>query len=470
MRLEPAEIDAALSRLPGIATSVTAARATAAGEKILVSWVVGEPGAVLRTDDLAPQLAHVLPRTMIPGAFVEVDELPIGRNGKIDVTSLPVPDFGATGDRGPATAGRAPAGETESLIASVWAEVLDRPVASFDADSDFFADGGTSLSATQVTSRLSASTGADVAARLLFEARTIAELARRVDDLIPPTSGRGAALLPAPARLPVPDPLPLAYPQRRMWIHHHFDPTSTAYHVPVVMRIRGRVDLARLRKAIDEVVGAHAVLRTVYPDSPAGPIQRLIEHRSPVLTHRFVEVGDENVETALRRQVAEYLRAPFDLENEPGFRVAVFEVETSDGATVDPDLHLAAVLHHIAIDGWSIRVLLADLMRAYDGERLAVAADEAFTYADFTQWQIARLGDAGDRDSLFARQISYWTATLADAPEPLRLPGHREPDAAGVTGRIGASVPSPWSIRSRRRCRPRSSRSRTQPSRRPSVS
>ncbi|QMU22754.1 non-ribosomal peptide synthetase [Gordonia rubripertincta] len=443
VRLEPAEIDAALSRLPGIATSVTAARATAAGEKILVSWVVGEPGAVLRTDDLAPQLAHVLPRTMIPGAFVEVDELPIGRNGKIDVTSLPVPDFGATGDRGPATAGRAPAGETELLIASVWAEVLDRPVASFDADSDFFADGGTSLSATQVTSRLSASTGADVAARLLFEARTIAELARRVDDLIPPTSGPGAALLPAPARLPVPDPLPLAYPQRRMWIHHHFDPTSTAYHVPVVMRIRGRVDLARLRKAIDEVVGAHAVLRTVYPDSPAGPIQRLIEHRSPVLTHRFVEVGDENVETALRRQVAEYLRAPFDLENEPGFRVAVFEVETSDGATVDPDLHLAAVLHHIAIDGWSIRVLLADLMRAYDGERLAVAADEAFTYADFTQWQIARLGDAAHRGSLFARQISYWTAALADAPEPLRLPGHREPDAVGVTGRIGASVPAP---------------------------
>ncbi|ATD69728.1 MULTISPECIES: non-ribosomal peptide synthetase [Gordonia] len=440
VRLEPAEIDAALSRLPGVATSVTAARATAAGEKVLVSWVVGEPDAVLRTDDLASRLAHVLPRTMIPGSFIEVEELPIGRNGKIDVASLPAPDFGAAGA---VTARRALSGETELLIASVWAEVLDRPADSFDADSDFFADGGTSLSATQVTSRLSTSAGVDVAARLLFETRTIGELARSVDALASQSSDTVAALLPTPARLPVPDPLPLAYPQRRMWIHHHFDPTSTAYHVPVVMRIRGRVDVARLRKAVDEVVGAHAVLRTVYPDSPTGPVQRQIEHRSPVLAHRLVEVGDDDIGTVLRQQVTEYLRAPFDLENEPGFRATVFEADTSEDTTADaPELYLAAVLHHIAIDGWSIRVLLADLMRAYEGERLAVAAYEAFTYADFAQWQMARLGDPSDRESLYARQISYWTATLADVPEPLRLPGHREHDATAGTGRITASVPA----------------------------
>ncbi|MDS1114687.1 amino acid adenylation domain-containing protein [Gordonia westfalica] len=444
VRLEPAEIDAALSRLSGVATSVTAARATAAGEKVLVSWVVGEPGAGPRIVDLASQLAHVLPRNMIPSAFVEVAELPLGRNGKIDVAALPAPDFGATGAPGAATAGRTLTGEVELLIASVWAEVLDRPVESFDAYSDFFADGGTSLSATQVTSRLSASAGADIAARLLFEARTIGELARRVEALVSRTSETSSAQSSAPARLPVPDPLPLAYPQRRMWIHHHFDPTSTAYHVPVVMRIRGRVDLARLRKAVDEVVGAHAVLRTVYPDSPAGPVQRRVERRSPVLTHRLVEVGDGDVGAVLRQQVTEYLRAPFDLENEPGFRAAVFEADTPEGiSTEDPDLYLAAVLHHIAIDGWSIRVLLADLMRAYDGERLAVAADEAFTYADFTQWQMARLGDPSDRDSPYARQIRYWTATLADAPEPLRLPGRRDADGVGVTGRITASVPAP---------------------------
>ena len=439
VRLEPGEVDAALSGLPGVATSVTATRTTPAGEKILVSWVVAEDGA--EAADLPRQLAHLLPRSMIPSAFVPVATLPIGRNGKIDVAALPDPDFVGAATAPALRAGRPPAGATEELVSAVWAEVLGRPVASVDAGSDFFAEGGTSLSATQVTSRLAAATGADIGVRVIFEARTVAGVARRVDELL--GSGGPSAPGVAPARLPVPEVLPLAYPQRRMWIHHHFEPLSTAYHVPVVLRIRGRVDLARLRKAVDEVVAAHAVLRTVYPDSPSGPRQRRIEHRSPVLRHRLVDAtaGPEG----LREQIEDFLRRPFDLESESGFRAAVFELDSAD----DPHTHLAAVLHHIAIDGWSTRVLLADLLRAYDGQRLSVPADEAFTYADFTQWQIARLGDPADPHSRYARELRFWASTLAGAPGPLRLPGSVDPsgpdtdrdEAAGrAAGRLSTSI------------------------------
>ncbi|MGW6034894.1 amino acid adenylation domain-containing protein [Gordonia terrae] len=439
VRLEPGEVDAALSGLPGVATSVTATRTTPAGEKILVSWVVAEDGA--QAADLSRQLAHLLPRSMIPSAFVSVSALPIGRNGKIDVAALPDPDFAGAATAPAVRAGRPPAGATEELVSAVWAEVLGRPVASMDAGSDFFTEGGTSLSATQVTSRLAAATGADIGVRVIFEARTVAGVARRVDELL--AGAGGVAVSAAPARLPVPEMLPLAYPQRRMWIHHHVEPLSTAYHVPVVLRIRGRVDLARLRKAVDEVVAAHAVLRTVYPDSPSGPRQRRIEHRSPVLRHRLVDAaaGPEG----LRREIESFLRLPFDLESESGFRATVFELDAAD----DPHTHLAAVLHHIAIDGWSTRVLLADLLRAYDGQRLSVAADEAFTYADFTQWQITRLGDPADPHSRYARELRYWASTLADAPGPLRLPGSVDPSgpdtgrnaAAGrVVGRLSTSI------------------------------
>ncbi|EON33245.1 Non-ribosomal peptide synthetase modules-related protein [Gordonia terrae C-6] len=440
VRLEPGEVDAALSGLPGVATSVTATRTSPSGEKILVSWVVAEDGG--QVADLPRQLAHLLPRSMIPSAFVPASALPIGRNGKVDVAALPDPDFAGTTGSPTARAGRPPSGVTEELVSTVWAEVLGRPVQSLDADSDFFAEGGTSLSATQVTSRLTAATGADIGVRVIFEARTLSGVARRVDD-IRDTAG-GSASEPSPARLPVPELLPLAYPQRRMWIHHHFDPRSTAYHVPVVLRIRGRVDLARLRKAVDEVVAAHAVLRTVYPDSPSGPRQRRIEHRSPVLRHRLVdaEAGPEG----LRRQIDDFLRRPFDLESESGFRAAVFELDSAE----DPHTHLAAVLHHIAIDGWSIRVLLTDLLRAYDGQRLSVPADEAFTYADFTQWQIARLGDPSDPHSRYARELRFWASTLAGAPGPLRLPGSVDLDGddpdlheavrGGATGRLSTTI------------------------------
>ncbi|MEO9326908.1 amino acid adenylation domain-containing protein [Gordonia aurantiaca] len=441
VRLEPAEIDAALSTAPGVAASVTDTRTTAAGEKILVSWVVAEPGAEVGSATLAGHLAQRLPRPMVPAAFVRVDALPIGRNGKIDVAALPEPAFAGAGAA--ETDGRALTGTTEELVARVFAEILDRPVSALDAASDFFAEGGTSLSATQVTSRVASATGAGIGVRSLFDARTVREFARRVDEAVDAAS---SAALPVPARLPVPDLLPLAYPQRRMWIHHHFDPTSTAYHVPVVLRVSGRVDVARLRKAVDEVVGAHAVLRTVYPDTGGGPVQRRIERRSPVLSHELVRVdaaGD--AETILRQRITEYLREPFDLEAEPGFRAAVFEPVASGAATrddrpADTDLYLAAVLHHIAVDGWSIRVLLDDLVRAYDGERLSTAADEAFTYADFTQWQIARLGDPADPASLYARQIRYWTAVLADAGDPVRFPGRRDDAIGAGSGRLTATV------------------------------
>ncbi|WP_238421474.1 non-ribosomal peptide synthetase [Gordonia sp. 'Campus'] len=443
VRLEPAEVDAALSGLPGVATSVTAARTTPAGEKILVSWVVPESGRLDHDRatgrrgvlaELPAQLAHLLPRSMIPTAIVPVSALPTGRNGKIDVAALPDPEFAGTTTGSGAEVGRPLSGATEELVAAVWAEVLERPVESMSADSDFFAEGGTSLSATQVTSRLSSATGSDIGVRTLFEARTVARVAQRVDEMLADAAPREQDSSPVPTRLPVPEHLPLAYPQRRMWIHHHFDPQSTAYHVPVVLRITGRVDLARLRKAVDEVVAAHAVLRTVYPDSPAGPVQRRIEHRSPVLRHRVVDAADGP--DGLRRQVLDHLRRPFDLENETGFRATVFELDSAE----EPDTHLAAVLHHIAIDGWSIRVLLADLIRAYDGERLSVPADEAFTYADFTQWQIARLGDPSDPGSRHARELRFWTSTLAGAPDPVRLPGRRDVDPTGETGRISASL------------------------------
>ncbi|WP_288811899.1 non-ribosomal peptide synthetase [uncultured Gordonia sp.] len=444
VRLEPGEVDAALSGLPGVATSVTATRTTPAGEKILVSWVVVD-GDDAEVADLPRQLAHLLPRSMIPSAIVGVPALPFGRNGKIDVAALPDPDFAGAAAGSDVRPGRPPSGATEELVTAVWAEVLDRPVRSLDADSDFFTEGGTSLSATQVTSRLTAATGVDIGVREIFEARTVAAVARRVDELLA-GAGSGAGgpsdtgpkdTGAVPARLPVPEFLPLAYPQRRMWIHHQFDPRSTAYHVPLVLRMSGRVDLARLRKAVDEVVAAHAVLRTVHPDSPSGPRQRRIEHRSPVLRHRLVDAatGPEG----LRRDIDDFLRRPFDLESETGFRAAVFELDSAE----DPHTHLAVVLHHVAIDGWSIRVLLTDLLRAYDGQRLSVPADEAFTYADFTQWQIARLGDPSDPSSRYARQLRFWTSTLADAPGPLRLPGiadtgGRPRDAAA--GRLSASI------------------------------
>ena len=410
IRLEPSEIDAALTRLPDVAAAVTAVRASSSGEKVLVSWVVGEPGVALEPETLRGELAHVLPRSIIPSVIVPVEALPLGRNGKVDTAALPAPDLGA------ASVARIELAEgTQHLVAAVWAEVLEVPIEQFGADSDFFEAGGTSLSATRVTARLSAATGVDVPVRVLFEARSVAEVAERVDEL------RGDVADVRPEPLPLPDHLPLAHPQRRMWIHHHYDPTSTAYHVPVVIRIDGDVDVEQLQRAVDAVVDTHAVLRTTYPDGPAGPVQRIVERSASVLGYETVDAS------AVRPAIESFLSTPFDLEHEPGFRARVFD--TNGGPR-----YFVAALHHIAIDGWSMRILLGDLLRAYQGEALTTA----LSYADFTQWQMRRLGGPDDPASRYTRELDHWLAVLDGADEPVRLPGRG--DAEGPAGRISARL------------------------------
>ncbi|WP_431309240.1 amino acid adenylation domain-containing protein [Gordonia prachuapensis] len=411
IRLEPSEIDVALTRLPEVATAVTATRATQSGEKVLVSWVVPEPGRTVVADDLREALSHVLPRSIIPVSFVEVEALPIGRNGKVDLAQLPEPDI--TGRD--TTAGDEPlTTATEHLVAEAWADVLETNLDSFGATTDFFTAGGTSLSATRATARLTAACGVDVPVRVLFEARTVSGVADRIDEL------RGADSGPAPAPLPIPAHLPLAHPQRRMWIHHHYAPTSTAYHVPVVIRIDGDIDLARLQHAVDAVVDTHAVLRTTYPDGPAGPVQRIVDRTGPLLGHETVDAG------AIRPAIETFLSTPFDLEHEPGFRARVFDAEDAR--------YFVAALHHIAIDGWSMRILLADLLRAYQGEAL----ETALSYADFTQWQMQRLGGPDDPTSRYTRELDHWLGVLDGAGEPVRLPGCS--DVEGDAGRVSARM------------------------------
>ncbi|MEP9415083.1 amino acid adenylation domain-containing protein [Gordonia sp. VNQ95] len=413
IRVEPAEIDNALSLVPGVITAVTDARLTPAGEKVLVSWVVPMLDVALGPEHLRDALETFLPRSIIPAVFMMVGSLPVGHNGKIDMTRLPEPIWGGTAEHDSRTETTRTA--TEILVAKVWSEVLGVPYPDLGPDADFFAVGGTSLSATRVISRLGEHTGREVPLRVIFDARTIGRVAGRIDDLTRWPDG------PEPVHLPHPASLPLAYAQRRMWIHNRYDPASTAYHVPAVLRITGALDADRLAAAIGRVVARHDSLRTEYPDTPTGPVQRINPPRGTPLVRLPVAPA------AMAATVAAFVTRPFDLATETAFRAALF----SSDAPESDEQYLAVVMHHVAIDGWSMRILLGDMMRAYRGEELG---DAGLSYADYTQWQLGRLGDPGDPASRFARQLDYWTTTLADAADPVRLPGARHGPDDGVAG------------------------------------
>ncbi|MFE1411267.1 amino acid adenylation domain-containing protein [Streptomyces sp. NPDC058746] len=178
-RIELGEIETALGRLPGVGRAAVVVREDVPGERRLVGYVVPEGGAdpapALDPEPMRAELARSLPEYMVP-VLVVVDGLPVTANGKLDRRALPAPAAAA------ATGYEPPAGETEELVAMVWASVLDAP--RIGRHDDFFALGGHSLSATRVAARLRQSLGLDLPLHTLFEQRTVAALAIAVETVL----------------------------------------------------------------------------------------------------------------------------------------------------------------------------------------------------------------------------------------------------------------------------------------------
>ncbi|MFL6858635.1 MAG: non-ribosomal peptide synthetase [Allosphingosinicella sp.] len=173
-RVEPAEVAAALNRLPGVAASFVAAQ----GGK-LVGYVVPAAGTRFTEAGLRVPLAEALPDYMVPACFVALDALPLTGSGKVDVAALPDPDTHALGG---APAGREPASATERRLLDIVRIVVGR--AEIGVDDDFFLVGGHSLLATQVVVHAREAFGVELTLFHLFEGRTVARLAAIVEGLI----------------------------------------------------------------------------------------------------------------------------------------------------------------------------------------------------------------------------------------------------------------------------------------------
>ncbi|NBH11774.1 phosphopantetheine-binding protein, partial [Amycolatopsis sp. SID8362] len=169
-RVELGEIETVLAAAPGVAEVVVVAREDRPGAKRLVAYVVAAPDA--EPGDLGAVAAATLPDYMVPSAFVVLDALPLSGNGKVDRRALPVPPA-EPGERG-----TEPRTDTERELARVLADVLG--VSRLGADDDFFAASGDSILAVQALSRVRRTFGVRLAARAIFDAPSVAALARLV--------------------------------------------------------------------------------------------------------------------------------------------------------------------------------------------------------------------------------------------------------------------------------------------------
>ncbi|WP_420129475.1 amino acid adenylation domain-containing protein [Longimicrobium sp.] len=410
-RIELGEIEAALRQAHGVTDCAVVAREHGTGDRRLVAYLVGNAD----TEALRNDLRRSLPEYMVPSAFVPLNALPLTPNGKVDRKVLPAP----AGDR----EYEAPVGETEQVVAAIWAEVLDiRRVGRGD---NLFELGGHSLVVARVLARVRQALGVEASSRDLFERPVLADFARGLE-----TAARAEMTAIAPVERS--GPLALSFAQQRLWFLEQLGGTGAAYHIPMRLRLRGKLNHDALVRALDRIVARHEALRTTFPAVDGEPVQRILpveESGLRLVEHDLRDMAD--AENELRRIVSRETSAPFDLAQGPLFRGRLVRMAADDHV-------LLLTMHHIVSDGWSMGVLHRELGALY----AAFARDQAdplpplpVQYADYAAWH-RRWVDG----PVLEAQAEYWTWTLAGAPELLELPTDRvrpaKQDFAGASVKV----------------------------------
>jgi amino acid adenylation domain-containing protein len=335
-------------------------------------------------------LAERVPPQVIPRQIEQVSDLPRTSTGKLAVSEL--------ARRLPSDVGSPRVGPLDlEALAAMMAEILSVPAVN-QTDS-FFDLGGDSLLATRLAARLGAMTGRHVSVADIMEAPTPCEL----DALLQTANPQEYARLAKPPTDS--DAIPISPGQGRYLVAFLADRRGTGSIVQCVHTIDGFVDSTALARAWGAVVKAHEAFRTVIDIRSAPPMQIVLPVDEFALRHEAAETRWEDVSQEAARLAAEELRA-LDITSEPLTHARL--------VTEDKRAILVITQHHVTTDGWSERIMLDHLSRAYD-RALNGASDgellpEVPGYRAYTQWYAETVRRVGPE------LRTYWANRLADLP------------------------------------------------------
>jgi amino acid adenylation domain-containing protein/non-ribosomal peptide synthase protein (TIGR01720 family) len=397
-RVELGEVEAVLAEEGSVSQSAVVLQEGPDGQKRLIGYVVrpGRERGSIR--EVREYLRSKLPEHMIPAQIVEVERLPMTPSGKVDRRSLPRVER-TREELGSAYV--APRSPIEERIARLWAEVL--LVDRVGVHDNFFELGGDSILAIQVVARAH-ERQLHFAPRQIFEHQTVAELARaaRTDGGVHAEQG------------PVTGSAPLTPIQR--WFFDQQLPEAHHFNQAAVLELPQAVDPRLLRSAVGRLLAQHDALRMRFERESAGWRQWITAPDDGEADRVFVTVdlgrlGEESQGRALEAAAAE-LQGSLNLERGPLLRLGLLRM----GAGPD---RLLLVIHHLAVDGVSWRVLQQDLLTAYQ----RVSSGEAIGFmpktTSFKSWG-ERLLEYAETDAL-GGEIEFWREVAGAEFTPLPL-------------------------------------------------
>jgi len=399
-RIECGEVEAQLSTDPRVRSVAVDAIDDGDGGKRLVAWVVPAPEAerARLATGLRQHLQARLPDYMVPVAYVWLEALPLTGNGKLDKRALPVPQVDAYVREAYAP----PQGEAENLLAAIWRELLGvERVGRYD---HFFELGGHSLMAVRLANRVQQA-GWQLPLQALFASPVLHVLAQ--------------ALEVAPAQEPLPilpvardGELPLSFAQQRLWFLTQLEGMSETYHIPLALRLHGRLDRQALQHSLDALYARHESLRSRFITREDRPQVQILPANGLPLAFHDLRRHPAQADTLCRQAATQ----PFDLTQGPLVRAALIRL-------ADEEHLFLLTCHHIVSDGWSTGILLRELGALYGALRRGDAdplPPLTLQYPDYAAWQRRYL-----TPERLAAQAQYWRETLIGAPALLTLPTDR---------------------------------------------
>jgi amino acid adenylation domain-containing protein/non-ribosomal peptide synthase protein (TIGR01720 family) len=406
-RIEPGEIESAIAESKLVSQSVVIAQADQTGSNRLIVYVV--VGKTYQKQELLAYLRSKLPDYMIPSVIMELENIPLTANGKVDKRALPHVDQSSDKQY------IAPRNKTEKALAEIWQQLLE--IENVGIDANFFELGGHSLLAMRVISQVGKTLDIELKVKDLFQNPSIRQLAFYVSK-----QSQGL-LLPAIDKQIRPEQIPLSFSQERLWFIDQLE-GSVQYHIPAVLHLKGKLNQKALNQSFQQIVSRHEVLRTVIRQAQGQPYQQI----NPV-AETIVQTIDAKALTPQERQtlIKSLINKPFDLSQDLMLRADLLELGEED--------HLLVVtMHHIASDGWSGPLIVKELTsfyQAYNQDQIPQSEPLAIQYADYAIWQRQNI-----QGQLLEKKLEYWKQKLQQA-EPIELPlDYPRPAVQSIQGAV----------------------------------
>ncbi|URZ17238.1 non-ribosomal peptide synthetase [Clostridium felsineum] len=341
----------------------------------------------VKISDLRNFLMATLPLYMIPSYFIQVKNIKLNANGKVDKSMLPDPLESLKVSQ----EYESPKNEIEKRLLEIWKDVLRTD--KIGVCDDFFGYGGQSLKANTLFSRVYKEFNISIPLRQIFETPTVRGLAEYITNC--------NKFIYTHINLQPQKPYyPLSSAQKRIFIINEIMDTGISYNMPMVMSVNGNFKFKRAQEAMDELVNRHEMLRTSFEFKNGEPVQIVNNDLQFCLVYKEIK------ESEIDNEINKFIK-PFKLNKAPLIRAGFLKVEENRSIFIID-------MHHIVADGISRKIIQNEFFEIYEKKQLPQLSVQ---YKDFAVWQNSML-----KSEQIQKQEQYWIDIFKNELVPLKLP------------------------------------------------